>query len=201
MPKYSRGNAANGLASTMQENHVDLPLREDGGLRIAVIADTHGAPHPATAGVIAAMKPDHILHAGDIGELECLAPFRAIAPITVVRGNIDPHGPDLPDLVTLDVRADGARALRLMLFHIAVAGPRLRADAGRLANAREATLVVCGHSHVPFIGRDRGLSIFNPGSIGPKRFQLPIVFGMMEIADRKLTMRHHECATGAVWTP
>jgi uncharacterized protein len=199
--RYSRGAAAKAQASTLVEQHVDVPLRSDGGLRIAVIADTHGAPHPKTAEVIAAMQPDHILHAGDIGDLACLAPFRAIAPTTVVRGNIDPHAPDLPDLVTVDVCAGGARVLRMMLFHIAVAGPRLRADAGRLAVAREASLVVCGHSHVPFIGRDRGLSIFNPGSIGPKRFQLPIVFGMMEIAGGKLTMRHHDCATGDVWLP
>lgn len=201
MSRYPRGAAPRAGTASLDERHVNVPLRADGGLRVAVIADTHGAPHPRTAGVIAAMQPDHILHAGDIGDLDCLAPFRAIAPTTIVRGNIDPHGPDLPDLVTLDVLASGASVLRLMLFHIAVAGPRLRADAARLAVAREAKLVVCGHSHVPFIGRDRGLSIFNPGSVGPKRFQLPIVFGVMEIAGGKLTMRHHDCATGAVWEP
>jgi len=28
---------------------------------------------------------------------------------------------------------------------------------------------------MPFIGRDRGITLFNPGSIGPRRFQLPIL--------------------------
>ena len=42
-------------------------------------------------------------------------------------------------------------------------------------------MVVCGHSHVPFIGRDRDLTVFNPGSIGPRRFHLPIVFGTMNV--------------------
>jgi uncharacterized protein len=168
---------------------------------MAVIADTHGAPHVGTKDAIAALKPDHILHAGDIGDLACLAQFRDIADMTVVRGNIDPHAPELPDLVTIDLGSKGVRSLRMMLFHIAVAGPRLRADAGRLATARSADLVICGHSHVPFIGRDRGVAIFNPGSVGPKRFQLPVVFGVIEIAEGKLSMRHHSCATGAIWIP
>jgi hypothetical protein len=54
---------------------------------------------------------------------------------------------------------------------------------------------------VPFIGRDRGLLVFNPGSIGPRRFQLPIVFGVLEIEDGQLKMRHVDCETGEVWTP
>lgn len=31
------------------------------------------------------------------------------------------------------------------------------------------------HSHVPFIGADRGITMFNPGSTGPRRFMPPIV--------------------------
>lgn len=62
-------------------------------------------------------------------------------------------------------------------MHIAVYGPEVRADAARLAVASEAQLIVCGHSHVSFIGRDRGLTVFNPGSIGPRRMHLPILFG------------------------
>ncbi len=58
-----------------------------------------------------------------------------------------------------------------------------------------------GHSHVPFIGRDRDLAIFNPGSIGPRRFHLPIVFGVLDVKDRKVSMRHVSCETGEVWSP
>jgi hypothetical protein len=61
--------------------------------------------------------------------------------------------------------------------------------------------VVCGHSHVPFIGRDRGLSVFNPGSIGPKRFHLPIVFGVIDIAKNGVSLQHIDCETGERWEP
>jgi uncharacterized protein len=71
----------------------------------------------------------------------------------------------------------------------------------RLATSHGARLIVCGHSHVPFIGRDRGLTVFNPGSIGPRRMHLPIVFGVLEIESARLTLRHIDCETGADWTP
>lgn len=77
-------------------------------------------------------------------------------------------------------------------------GPR---GALRLAHAEHASIVVCGHSHVPFMGRDRGLVIFNPGSIGPRRFLLPIVFGVIDVARDGIALRHVDCETGATWQP
>jgi uncharacterized protein len=172
-----------------------------GSLRLVAVADTHSHPHPAANALIAALSPDAILHAGDIGDLGVLEALGAIAPVIAVRGNIDERAPDLPDLVTLDVQSGGASVLKVLLMHIAVAGPKIRADAARLAIASDARLIVCGHSHVPFVGRDRGLAVFNPGSIGPRRFQLPIVFGVLELAAGKLSFRHVDCETGKDWRP
>lgn len=171
------------------------------GTRIVVVADTHSEPHRNAHELIARERPDRILHAGDIGDLKVLRDLEKIAPTTPVRGNIDVRLPDLPDLVRLDVMREGARWFSLMLFHIAVAGPRLRADAAKLARDEGAAIVVCGHSHVPFIGRDRDLTIFNPGSIGPRRFHLPIVFGVMDISPERLSMKHVDCETGEDWMP
>jgi uncharacterized protein len=173
----------------------------DGALRLAIVADTHSAPHPRTAELVADLRPDRILHAGDIGDLAVLRMLAKIAPVSVVRGNIDARTPDLPDSLTLDVCEDGASLFKILLLHIAVSGPRLRADAVRLAHAERSSIVVCGHSHIPFIGRDRNLTIFNPGSIGPRRDHLPIVFGVLDLRDRRLSMRHVSCETGAVWMP
>jgi predicted SpoU family rRNA methylase len=64
------------------------------------------------------------------------------------------------------------------MLHIAVYGPKLRAEAARLARAEESALVVCGHSHVPFI-----------------------VFGVLDVRDRRVSMRHVSCETGQVWSP
>ena len=181
-----------------------LALRPDGSLRLAVVADTHSQPHPRAAEHLAARAPDAILHAGDIGDLEVLEQLSRIAPVHAVRGNIDVHAPDLPDVLTLDLvrtDADAQPLLRVLLVHIGVYGPKLRADVAASARAQGAHAVVCGHSHVPFIGRDRGLTVFNPGSIGPRRFQLPIVFGTMDVTPAGLRLGHVDCETGAPWTP
>lgn len=186
----------------LREEAATLELDARGCLRIAVIADTHSTPHPRALHHVAATSPDAIIHAGDIGDPKtALDPFAAIAPVFVVRGNIDGRAPHLPDVLVLDVVRDDARALRILLLHIAVNGPRLRADALRLAKSRAADLVICGHSHVPFIGRDQGVGVFNPGSIGPRRFALPIVFGTIEIDPRGVRFGHVDAETGATWLP
>jgi putative phosphoesterase len=181
-----------------------LTLRPDGSLRLVVVADTHSQPHPKAAEYLAARAPDAILHAGDIGDLGVLEQLARIAPVHAIRGNIDVHAPELPDVLTIDLvrtAEDAQPLLRLLLVHIGVYGPRLRAEVAASARAHGAQAVVCGHSHVPFIGRDRGLTVFNPGSIGPRRFHLPIVFGTMDVTPTGLRLAHVDCETGAPWTP
>jgi putative phosphoesterase len=181
--------------------HARRTLTIETGLRLAVVADTHSRPHPRSREHLAAQRPDYILHAGDIGSLDVLDELGELAPVLAVRGNIDVAASDVPDAMTVSVAADGRTLLTVLLTHIAVYGPKLRADAARLARAERAGLVVCGHSHVPFIGRDAGLAVFNPGSIGPRRFQLPIVFGVIDVGLARIGMYHVDCETGRVWQP
>jgi predicted phosphodiesterase len=122
--------------------------------------------------------------------------------VFAVRGNIDERTPGLADILTLELFAAGAPpVVRALLTHIAVYGPKLRAEVARLARERRASLVVCGHSHVPFIGADRGLFVFNPGSAGPRRFRLPILFGLIEVGPGGIELSHVDCETGEPWSP
>ena len=179
------------------QRSASLALRGDGTLTIACVADTHSQPHAAIAERLAACAPDAILHAGDIGDPAVIDRLAATAPVFAVRGNIDTRSV-FPDVLTLDVVG---RDLRIYVTHIAVAGPRLRGDVARAARAERAQLVVCGHSHVPFIGRERELTVFNPGSIGPRRFHLPIVFGTIAITPQAVRLAHIDCETGQPWLP
>jgi uncharacterized protein len=54
---------------------------------------------------------------------------------------------------------------------------------------------------VPFIGVDRGITMFNPGSVGPRRFMLPIVFGTVDITPSGVRLAHVDVETGARWLP
>jgi hypothetical protein len=180
---------------------VSLPMRGDGSLRLGVVADTHSSPHEAGLRHLAALRPDFILHGGDIGELGVLEQLATIAPVHAVRGNIDTRASHLPDVLIVELTHEGRTQLTLLLTHIAIAGARIRPDAAKRARAAGASVIVCGHSHVPFIGQERGLSIFNPGSIGPRRFQLPILFGILELSPTQVSLRHFDCETGLPWTP
>jgi putative phosphoesterase len=165
-------------------------------VRLAVVADTHSQPHAATLQRLAELKPDAILHGGDIGDLEVLEQLAQVAPVYAVRGNIDTRAKDLPDVMTIDVGR-----LRILLTHIAVYGPKLRSEVAKMAKDEHAQLVVCGHSHVPFIGIDRGVTVFNPGSVGPRRFQLPICLGRIDITPAGVKLAHVNCETGQPWSP
>jgi hypothetical protein len=180
--------------------HARQDLQFDGSaLRIVAVADTHGRPHPQLGTRIAELMPAHILHAGDVGNLAVLRDLEEHAPVTAVRGNID--GRDLPDLVTIAVRSGERVLLNILLTHVAVYGPNLRADVARTARSEDAPLVVCGHSHVPFAAHDKGITVFNPGSVGPRRFQLPIVLGVIDVSAERVSVRHVDCETGLAWRP
>lgn len=175
------------------KKHATLPSNTT---RLAAVADTHSQPHAKTAERLAELAPDAILHGGDIGDLAVLDELAKIAPVYAVRGNIDTRAPDLPDVLTIDIGT-----LRILLTHIAVNGPRLRSEIVQLAREERASLVVCGHSHVPFIGVDRGVTVFNPGSIGPRRFQLPIVLGKIDLSTAGIRLAHVDAETGRAWSP
>ncbi|HEY0255187.1 MAG TPA: metallophosphoesterase family protein [Kofleriaceae bacterium] len=165
--------------------------------RIVVVSDTHSKFHAGTLAAVRALDPDVIFHAGDIGELDVLSPLREIAPLYAIRGNIDGTANDLADAMVIDHEG----GMRTLLLHIGVYGPKLRAEVGRQARAEKAHLVVCGHSHVPFIGVDKGTYIFNPGSCGPRRMTLPIVFGHIDFTPTGVKMAHVNCETGLAWAP
>lgn len=199
------------------ERTVSLPLRADGGLTLAVVADTHSTPHPNLEMALRELAPDAVLHAGDIGDFNVLERLAGVAPVHAVRGNIDVFERSIPDHLKIEIPGPSTDApvFRILLTHIAQNGPKLRVDARRKAEKDQASLVVCGHSHIPFIGKEGALFVFNPGSAGPRRFTLPIVFGVLRLggagggsetgraedARPMLTLQHVDLETGRVWTP
>lgn len=185
--------------TTMSSREIRHVATLPGGTgRIAAVADTHSHMHPATLGALASFAPDAILHAGDIGDISVLTDLACIAPVYAIRGNIDSTASDLPDQLVLD---HGRGPLRIAMVHIGVYGPKLRREVEAWARKEQAHLVVCGHSHVPFIGTHRGITVFNPGSCGPRRFALPIVFGTIERTTTGIKLGHIDCETGKSWLP
>jgi uncharacterized protein len=119
------------------------------------------------------------LHAGDIGMPDVLAALREIAPVIAVRGNNDRGrwARALPEARTVKLGA-----LRIHLLH----------DVNELdfePAARGIAAVISGHSHWPSITRRGGVLFVNPGSAGPRRFDLPVSLARCRIAGHRLHAR------------
>lgn len=136
-------------------------------MRIGVVSDTHGLLRPEVASALAGVE--RILHLGDVGKPEILKELDKIAPVTAVRGNIDTGGP-CSHLPKTEVVMLGDRYLYLLHDLGAL---HLDPAAGKFA------AVLFGHSHVPNFYRKKGVLYFNPGSCGPRRFELPVTLGIL----------------------
>jgi putative phosphoesterase len=143
-------------------------------LKIGVISDTHGLLRPQAVSALAHV--DHILHAGDIGDLQILEDLRRIAPVTAIRGNVDTHRNFRHLPATEAVELEGKL---LYLIHDVKKLDLDPASAGFSA-------VISGHSHKPLIEWNKGVLFFNPGSAGAQRFSLPVSLGFLTIGNGQL---------------
>ena len=187
----------------MTQRHVasTVELPDVGQHLIAVLSDTHGRPHPALFPLLRKHRPQLILHAGDVGEIELIEELEKITTTVYIRGNVDPTGPLWPDTCSLRIGFGSGKKLDLLLIHFAVTQVRLTRDALNLLHQHPAQVVIFGHSHLPFLGTEGKVCLFNPGSAGPPRWGLPTTLGLIQNTADRLTFRHLDLRTGEKWRP
>jgi uncharacterized protein len=148
--------------------------------RIGVISDTHGLLRAEVEASLAGVA--HIVHAGDIGSPAVIAGLERIAPVSAIRGNVDtsPWANQYPEtrMVTLG-------GTRIYVLHDI---KTLQLD----PVASAVDVIVCGHSHRPRIATIGGVLHLNPGSAGPRRFNLPITVATLDLTPGALApVIHH----------
>lgn len=144
---------------------------------VGVIGDTHGLLRPEARAVL--LEVEHILHTGDVGDPAILDELAGIAPLTAIRGNIDREGrcAQLPATEAIEL---GGRLFYLVhSIH----------DLDIHPVAAGVSAVLSGHSHRPGIDWKDGVMYLNPGSAGPKRFQLPTTVALVTVGEQGLTAR------------
>ena len=141
----------------------------------AVIADTH-IPRRARGlpeGLVAYLeRANLILHAGDLMDPEFLDDLNAFAPTRVVRGNLDPPGAKLPEVLRFEFGG-----LRVAMIHDS--GPKKGRRSRMRRRFPEARVVVFGHSHIPWLEDEDGLLLLNPGSPTDRRKQPKHTFALL----------------------
>jgi len=139
---------------------------------LGLISDTHGVLREEALRALRGC--DLILHAGDVGAPEILEALRELAPVIAVRGNVD-EGHWAEDLPLTELIAAGPATIYML---------HILQELDISPKAAGVSIVVSGHSHKPGQSEKDGVLYVNPGSAGPRRFQLPVTVARLDLQAR-----------------
>lgn len=144
---------------------------------LGILSDTHG--HLSDAAKQALQGVDLIIHAGDVEVQKTLHELRQIAPVHVVRGNMD-RSPETRNLPLTQVVEVGQA-----LFYVV----HILQDLDINPKAAGFHAVVYGHTHEPALQDRNGVWFINPGSASyPRRVPNPSV-ALVEVQETNLSSK------------
>jgi uncharacterized protein len=143
-------------------------------MKLGIVSDTHGLLRPQVTPAL--RGADRILHLGDVGKISILDELAKIAPVTAIRGNVDREGPcaKLPETEVVLIENPPHPSLYLYMLHDL---KTIHLDPA----AAKFAAVLHGHTHMPNFYTKKGVLYFNPGSCGPRRFELPVTIGLLTL--------------------
>src|SRR5262249_27455558 len=139
---------------------------------IGVLSDTHGLIRPEALNALRGC--DLLIHCGDVGSPGVLDVLKELAPVLAVRGNIDAG--------RWAVELPATRNVEIASHRIYVLHDRMALDIDPAAAGFSA--VLSGHSHKPRVETVEGVLFVNPGSAGPRRFNLPVTLAHLTVDAR-----------------
>ena len=143
--------------------------------RIGVIADTHGLLRSQARHILQSCQL--IIHAGDIDNPSILEELERIAPTTAVRGNMD--------WASWANRLKVTERIQVGTWSIVVV--HNKSDLPSLGD--DIDIVIFGHSHKFMQENRNGIIFLNPGSAGPRRFDLPISMAILTLGEEATVER------------
>lgn len=136
---------------------------------IGIISDTHGVMRQEALDILKGCQI--IIHAGDIGSIEVIKTLERIKPVYVVRGNND-KGTWADQLPT-------TRMIKINDVSIYVIHDIKKIDLDPKLEGFD--IVISGHSHKFSKTIKDGIMFINPGSAGPRRFNLPLTVVLLHL--------------------
>lgn len=141
--------------------------------KILIISDTHGLIRPEVIDAIS--EVDHVIHAGDVDNLNTYLELNAYENMNIVSGNNDFFA-DLPMFLELTFAGK-----KFFVVHDKDHIPR---------NLSGVDVVIFGHSHKAFKEERNGVLYLNPGSAGRARFDYGLSMGIIEIENGNISYNH-----------
>jgi len=134
-----------------------------------VISDTHGLLRDEVKDRLQGV--DMILHAGDVCSATLLESLRQLAPVYAVRGNCD-RGEAAQGLPSREL-------IQIQGYHIYMLHDLNHLDLDSVA--ANIQIIVSGHTHIAACEQIGQVLYINPGSVGPRRYMLPVTMGFLTL--------------------
>ncbi|MCI4667823.1 MAG: metallophosphatase family protein [Bacteroidia bacterium] len=144
-------------------------------MKLAIISDTHRLLRPSLLKYLTDV--DLVLHAGDIGSIKVITELKELVPTLAVIGNVDvkPWSKTIPKVVEKKIEG-----VSIKMVHDPENIPAEWYQDG-------TDIIIYGHTHKALETKKENVLMLNPGSVGPKRFDLSITFMLMNIEDGKFS--------------
>lgn len=152
-------------------------------MKIGVISDTHGLFREELYDILNYV--DRIIHLGDIGSEEIMEKLNKIAPTDFILGNIDDNISDVPKIKVINLDD-----IKVHMIHNIK-----ELDERKLEG--DTRIIAYGHSHKPNLEEKEGIIYLNPGSLGRRRFKLPITYGII-IIDENISIKIYDFFNGDI---
>lgn len=142
---------------------------------IGLISDTHGLLRKE---VIENLSDcELIIHAGDIGKYEVIDNLEQINNVEFIIGNCDKN---------LGINLDKEEKI----INIMDTNIYLIHDINNISidlMRKNIDIVIFGHSHKSKVYVENDIIYINPGSVGPRRFKLPVTMAKLKIDDKYIS--------------
>lgn len=128
---------------------------------------------------------DFMIHAGDWTDSEAVDLFSSLTSLFAVFGNCDMHDTRRRLSDYLSFRVNG--------LNIGLSHGRYRRDSiisGLNSDFNDSSLIIFGHTHVPFKEEINGKYFFNPGSFSYPRNGSKKSYGILTIDENGFSLKH-----------
>ncbi|NMO96292.1 metallophosphoesterase family protein [Paenibacillus lemnae] len=159
--------------------------------KIGVLSDTHmprmakKLPQVLIEGLAGC---DLIIHAGDWVDWSVYEALSELAQVVGVSGNGDPE--DMVDHFGLSKVIEIQGKIIGIVHGHGTRGSTVSRAIQTFEHLDRIDCIIFGHSHIPVLREENQILLFNPGSPTDKRKQDRYSFGILEIAEGKLSGKH-----------
>lgn len=159
-------------------------------IRTVAVSDTHHNRKALKEIVRCFSDMKYLFHLGDnVADAHYLAENMPNTAVISVRGNCD-WGDDEPEWELITIKGQRIVLTHGHLFHAKFGYDRLE----YFGREKNASAVLFGHTHVPYIEKDGGLWLINPGSAGEPRGGDPtvavILIGTVGLVPKLIRLQH-----------